>query len=119
MFPIQQGPRGGRFFIDAEGRKVYVARSNTGSTTKGVTTRRGKKTMIGSRTEEGKVHVAAWSAKRNREYEHIEETELARGVPENVARRIAAATVNKVRAMHGEVADSGTSHSRSRSRARK
>ena len=40
--------------------------------------------------------------KRKRQYEHIKESELKRGVSEEDAKRIAAATVNKVRREKGE-----------------
>jgi hypothetical protein len=44
----------------------------------------------------------AWSPKREREYEHIKEGLLSRGKPEKLAEEIAARTVNKDRAQHGE-----------------
>jgi len=44
----------------------------------------------------------AWSAKRERQYEHIKESVLARGEKESTAEEIAARTVNKERAQHGE-----------------
>ncbi len=44
----------------------------------------------------------AWTAKRERQYEHIKESEEERGRPEGTAERIAAATVNKTRAEKGE-----------------
>jgi hypothetical protein len=40
--------------------------------------------------------------KRERQYEHIKESELKRGVSEEDAKRIAAATVNKTRREKGE-----------------
>jgi len=40
--------------------------------------------------------------KRKRQYEHIKQSELKRGRPENVAKRIAAATTNKTRRQKGE-----------------
>ena len=40
--------------------------------------------------------------KRKRQYEHIKESELARGASEVDAERIAAATVNKTRREKGE-----------------
>ena len=43
-----------------------------------------------------------WSDKRERQYEHIKESAEARGKDEKLAERIAAATVNKDRARHGE-----------------
>jgi hypothetical protein len=44
----------------------------------------------------------AWSAKRERQYEHIKEGVLKRGESEDTAEEIAARTVNKERAQHGE-----------------
>lgn len=43
-----------------------------------------------------------WSAKRERQYEHIKTGLKQRGKPEKVAEEIAARTVNKERAQHGE-----------------
>jgi hypothetical protein len=43
-----------------------------------------------------------WSAKRERQYEHIKEGILKRGESEDTAEEIAARTVNKERAQHGE-----------------
>jgi hypothetical protein len=45
---------------------------------------------------------AAWSDKRERQYEHIKEGLLDRGTEEDTAEEIAARTVNKERARHGE-----------------
>ena len=42
------------------------------------------------------------SAKRERQYEHIKDSELARGVQPRRAKEIAARTVNKERARSGE-----------------
>jgi len=61
---------------------------------------------IGSTTIRGKIHVAAWSPIRNRQYEDILQSLLERGRNEADARRIAAATVNKFRATHGETTTS-------------
>ena len=44
----------------------------------------------------------AWSAKRERQYEHIEESLEERGTPKKKAKEIAARTVNKERARTGE-----------------
>jgi hypothetical protein len=44
----------------------------------------------------------AWSAKRERQYEHIEEGLEKGGRPKKVAKQIAARTVNKERARAGE-----------------
>lgn len=44
----------------------------------------------------------AWSDKRERQYEHIKEGLEERGRPEGEAEEIAARTVNKERARHGE-----------------
>lgn len=45
---------------------------------------------------------SSWSAKRERQYEHIKDGVKAQGKSEKTAERIAAATVNKERARHGE-----------------
>lgn len=44
----------------------------------------------------------AWSPKRERQYEHIKEGLEERGAGEDKAEEIAARTVNKERAWHGE-----------------
>src|SRR5437762_13800380 len=44
----------------------------------------------------------AWSDKRERQYEHIEENLEERGTPKRKAKEIAARTVNKERARSGE-----------------
>ena len=44
----------------------------------------------------------SWSAKRERQYEHIKDSLLERGKDEPLAEEIAARTVNKERARHGE-----------------
>ena len=44
----------------------------------------------------------AWSDKRERQYEHIKEGLRDRGESEDTAEEIAARTVNKERARHGE-----------------
>ncbi|CAN7601773.1 plasmid stabilization protein [Acidovorax sp. LjRoot38] len=43
-----------------------------------------------------------WSAKRERQYEHIKDSLLERGKDEDTVEEIAARTVNKERAQHGE-----------------
>ena len=48
----------------------------------------------------------AWSKKRERQYEHIKEGLLDRGETEDTAEEIAARTVNKERARHGEARES-------------
>jgi plasmid stabilization system protein ParE len=45
---------------------------------------------------------AAWSKKRERQYEHIKDGLRERGESEDTAEEIAARTVNKERARHGE-----------------
>lgn len=45
-----------------------------------------------------------WSSKRERQYEHIRDSLEDRGRSEDVAEEIAARTVNKERARHGEAA---------------
>jgi plasmid stabilization system protein ParE len=44
----------------------------------------------------------AWSKKRERQYEHIKESEKDQGRSEKRAEEIAARTVNKTRAQKGE-----------------
>jgi hypothetical protein len=44
----------------------------------------------------------AWSAKRERQYEHIKESEQKQGRSTERAKEIAARTVNKERARSGE-----------------
>lgn len=48
----------------------------------------------------------AWSAKRERQYEHIKEGVRGRGENEDTAEEIAARTVNKERARAGETNES-------------
>jgi plasmid stabilization system protein ParE len=48
----------------------------------------------------------AWSAKRERQYEHIEDSLEKRGAPKSKAKEIAARTVNKERARAGEAKSS-------------
>src|SRR3954465_1217704 len=54
------------------------------------------------RGEEDTVPQRAWSNKRELQYEHIKEALEDRGRSEDVAEEIAARTVNKERARHGE-----------------
>ena len=51
----------------------------------------------------------AWSAKRERQYEHIKEGLVDRGRPEDTAEEIAARTVNKERARSGEAREASRS----------
>jgi hypothetical protein len=44
----------------------------------------------------------AWSDKRERQYEHVEESLEEQGRDKKTAKQIAARTVNKERARHGE-----------------
>ncbi|MYW93176.1 plasmid stabilization protein [Amycolatopsis rubida] len=44
----------------------------------------------------------AWSSKRERQYQHIEQAQEERGASEKLAKEIAARTVNKNRAQSGE-----------------
>jgi hypothetical protein len=48
----------------------------------------------------------AWSAKRERQYEHIKESEREQGASEKRAKEIAARTVNTARARSGEARES-------------
>jgi hypothetical protein len=58
------------------------------------------------------VPQQSWSAKRDRQYEHIKEGLLERGRSNGLAEEIAARTVNKERGRAGEAA----THSRSSTR---
>ncbi len=51
----------------------------------------------------------AWTAKRERQYEHIKDGLLSRGETEGTAEEIAARTVNKERARAGESAEASRS----------
>ena len=51
----------------------------------------------------------AWSDKRERQYEHIKESELDQGRSTERAKEIAARTVNKERARSGEARESSRS----------
>jgi hypothetical protein len=51
----------------------------------------------------------AWSKKRERQYEHIKAGLRDRGEKEDTAEEIAARTVNKERARHGEARESSRS----------
>jgi hypothetical protein len=48
----------------------------------------------------------AWSEKRERQYEHVKESEREQGRSEERAKEIAARTVNKTRAEKGETKSS-------------
>ena len=50
-----------------------------------------------------------WSAKRKRQYQHIKDSVLARGASEPLTEEIAARTVNKERAQHGESIEASAS----------
>ena len=63
----------------------------------------------------------SWSTKRERQYEHIKESEKKEGRSTRRAREIAARTVNKQRAQSGETKSSsrgGGSSSRGRGRTK-
>ena len=61
----------------------------------------------------------SWSAKRERQYEHIKDSERKQGRPPKTAKRIAAATVNKERARHGESKTASRSSTRDISSGRR
>ena len=61
----------------------------------------------------------AWSAKRERQYEHIEESLEERGTPKKKAKEIAARTVNKERARSGEAKTASRSSTRDISSGRR
>jgi hypothetical protein len=61
----------------------------------------------------------AWSAKRERQYDHIEESLEKRGTPKKKAKEIAARTVNKERARSGEAKTASRSSTRDMSSGRR
>src|SRR5690349_22554780 len=61
----------------------------------------------------------AWSAKRERQYEHIKESEKQQGRSEKRAKEIAARTVNKERARSGEAKESSRTSRRDMSSSRR
>ena len=61
----------------------------------------------------------AWSAKRERQYEHIKEGEKKQGTSTRRAKQIAAATVNKERARKGEAKSASRSSRRDISSGRR
>jgi hypothetical protein len=60
-----------------------------------------------------------WSAKRERQYEHIKDSEKKQGRSTKRAKQIAAATVNKERARKGEAKSSSRSSTRDISSGRR
>ena len=62
---------------------------------------------------------AAWNEKRERQYKHIKSGLRKRGRSEDVAEEIAARTVNKERARHGEARTSSRSSTRDISSGRR
>jgi plasmid stabilization system protein ParE len=61
----------------------------------------------------------AWSNKRERQYEHIKEGLLDRGTGQERAEEIAARTVNKERARHGEAREASPTSLRDMSSGRR
>jgi hypothetical protein len=61
----------------------------------------------------------AWNAKRERQYEHIKESERKQGRSTKRAKEIAARTVNKERARSGEAEESSRSSRQDMSSSRR
>jgi hypothetical protein len=61
----------------------------------------------------------AWSAKRERQYEHIKESAKDQGASTKRAKEIAARTVNKERARAGEAGESSRTSRRDMSSSRR
>jgi hypothetical protein len=61
----------------------------------------------------------AWNAKRERQYEHIKESERKQGRSTKRAKEIAARTVNKERARSGEAEESSRTSQRDLSSSRR
>ena len=62
---------------------------------------------------------SAWNAKRERQYEHIKESEKKQGRSTKRAKEIAARTVNKERARSGEARESSRTSRRDMSSGRR
>jgi len=60
-----------------------------------------------------------WTAKEDRQYEHIKDAERERGVPLKTSKEIAARTVNKERARKGETRTASRSSVRDISSSRR
>ena len=60
-----------------------------------------------------------WSKKRERQYKHIKDSAMDRGESEDTAEEIAARTVNKERARHGEAKESSKLSRRDMSSSRR
>jgi hypothetical protein len=65
-----------------------------------------KRSSGGFTRKEKAMPQQAWSAKRERQYDHIKSSLKKRGEAEDTAEEIAARTVNKERARHGESKES-------------
>jgi hypothetical protein len=61
----------------------------------------------------------AWNAKRERQYEHVKESERKQGRSTKRAKEIAARTVNKERARSGEAEESSRTSRRDMSSSRR
>lgn len=57
----------------------------------------------------------AWSDKRERQYEHIKDSQRERGSSQSEAEEIAARTVNKTRAQEGESDEASTTSTQDKS----
>ena len=56
---------------------------------------------------------SSWTKKRERQYQHVKESELEQGRSEDRAEEIAARTVNKTRKEKGETKDKAKAKGRS------
>jgi hypothetical protein len=65
------------------------------------------------------VPERAWSGKRERQYEHVKESEQKRGESAKRAKEIAARTVNKERARSGEASTSSLTSTKDMSSGRR
>lgn len=95
---------------EASRRSLGTARRRldgaTAPTARLPTTRAGRRTRAAATTTSGQKETTMprteWTAKRERQYEHIKSSLREQGRPEKLATEIAARTVNKERARHGE-----------------
>ena len=58
---------------------------------------------------------SSWTKKRERQYQHVKESELEMGRSEDRAEEIAARTVNKTRQEKGETKNQGSTKDKGRS----
>src|SRR4029434_10372968 len=87
--------------------------------TLGIETARSGKSPGQAKRRGSEVPQQAWSNKRERQYEHVKDSERKRGASTKRAKEIAARTVNKERARSGQSRTSSRSSTRDMSSSRR